>query len=168
VRVTPVLAQVKHDGSFFFGSPEIRQGRQALWPQDSSMRTARLERPIQGQDVPVGPTEHVLMVGKFLQLADGTEIAIHQGGLFMRNGVAYIALQVDTPVEILFGHTEFPSTESFGAYPGLRVINSTLWVGKPPKNIVAHFDEMLSAWHIDVRPCIGMNRMTIRPASPKG
>ena len=128
------------------------------------MLTARLERPMQGQDLAIGPTEQIQMVGKFLQLADHTEVAVHQGGLFMKAGVVYIALQIDTVVQVHFGHTEFPATESFGPYPGLRIINGSLWVGKPPKQLIAHFDENLSAWHIDARPSIAMNRLILRPA----
>lgn len=44
-----------------------------------------------------------------------------------------------------------------------NALDSSLWVGQPRSELIARFDEPLSAWHIHTRPTIAMNKLVIRP-----
>ena len=103
-----------------------------------------------------------MFLGKALQLPDGTELAMHQAGMWVACGICYITLQIDSPVQLEFSHTEFPDVEHFGPYPAMRIVDGALWPGEPPQ-LVARFDDALAAWHIYARPAAALNVLTIRP-----
>lgn len=125
------------------------------------MITSRLETPVQSGDLFLGPVDHLKIVGKSLQLPDGVEVAIHQAGMWLAKGICFISVQFDCQVFLEFGHTEFPMQEQFGPYPALRIVDGALWPGSPPE-LIARFDDTLSAWHIYARPAGAMNILTIR------
>jgi hypothetical protein len=131
--------------------------------QEATMLTARLLTSIGPRDLPIGPVEYLQTVGKFLKLPDGTDLAIHQGGMWMAEGFGYISLDFDCRVNLEFSHTELPEREAFGPFSTLRIIDGSIWAGKPPE-LLARFDDALSAWHIYTRPAAAMNVLTIRRA----
>ena len=129
------------------------------------MITARLQTPIGPEEIPIGPVEYLKVFGKFLQLPNGTEVAIHQGGLWLAKGMLYCILAFDCQVFLEFSHTEFPYREDFGPYPEMRIVDGSAWPGKPPE-LLARFDDALSGWHIYARPAPLMNVLVIRGAQP--
>jgi len=125
---------------------------------------ATLETPIQPGKLQIGPVEHLIVRGRALHVPDGSEVAIHQAGMWVRKGICYIAVQCDCEVSLEFTHTEFPVREEFGPYSALRIVDGALWAGRPPV-LIARFDETISCWHIYARPAAGMNVLIIRDAT---
>jgi hypothetical protein len=124
---------------------------------------ARLEAPIQPGNLEIGPVDHLRITGRALCLGDGSEVALHQSAMWISKGICYIAIQIDHPVQLEFGHTEYPLKEEFGPFGSLRIVDGALWAGEPPV-LIARFDDVVSHWHIYARPAAGMNLLVIRRA----
>jgi hypothetical protein len=121
---------------------------------------ARLLTPIVPNEIRIGPVEYLKIVGKFLQLPDGSEIAVHQGGMWTARGSLYVSLVFDSAVALEFSHTELPLKERFGPYPEMRIVDGSIWPGEPP-HLLARFDDILSGWHIYAKPASLMNVLVI-------
>ena len=123
----------------------------------------QLEVPIGSNHLQLGPTEYVEIVGRVATLSDGSEVAVHQGGMWLGGTQLYIAIQFRGSVQLRFGHPDFAKFEEFGPFDSLRIVDGSAWAGREQPQLLAHFDDTIAAWHLYLRPSIAMPRMRVTP-----